>query len=190
MKKGQFYFSLTFNNLYCPLSSSFPSPEPAALLIFLQAGSTLKPSSCLISLPSINSRKKTNKPTNPKGSKGTKQKETPWEAAALDAGARLAPPELTANPASLQLPASPRGISLAALVVFHHRAGTKGAGDAGGHPTLWMWHFPRRGGELLPAHRRQKEKLMVLQLPQPLSLGKENALEHPHSNAQRNLFQV
>lgn len=31
---------------------------------------------------------------------------------------------------------------------------------------------------------------MVLQVPLPPSLGKETALEHPHSNAQRNLFQV
>lgn len=44
--KTQLDFSLTFNNLYCPLSSSFPFQEPAARLIFLQAGKALEPGSC------------------------------------------------------------------------------------------------------------------------------------------------
>ena len=56
-KKRQLYFSLTFNNLYCPLSSSFPSQDPAVQLIFLQAGDTLKPGSRPVSPLSTNSEK-------------------------------------------------------------------------------------------------------------------------------------
>lgn len=90
----------------------------------------------------------------------------------------------------LRLPASTHGISRAAPVIFSALSSYKRCRDRGRASNPLDAVVVSQGGELLTTRRRQKEKLMVLQFPLPLSLGKENAFEHPHSNAQCNLFQV
>lgn len=116
-KKRRLYFSLTFNNLYCPLSGGFPSQGPAARLIFLRAGNALKPSSCPISPPSANSEKP-RKVQKAQHRRKRHRKRQPWM---LGSGRLLRSWLQTLHPSRLPwLPALPHGVSRAAPVIFQH----------------------------------------------------------------------